>query len=182
MIFGQALGAGLCTYAYEKQSVNTSVQKLQQLLQAIAKLLGNENYGVTTADGKVGPSTTFALINLSLDGVAKIPVLNKVLDTVKRVPGTSEVLRNRSYFVKAMNAADCTGLADVASVYNTIISGANSIAPVLNAIVTAAPSTGIDPRFVVATLPADVRTITYPPGTVAIYEPAIGKYRLLIPA
>lgn len=193
----------------DSAAASQSVKDLQTVLNAIAAYTGGD-YGVGTPTGKVDHKTASALWKVVSDGVeglseANIPVLSQLVSTmdsiVSRIPIVGEAVSR----VRGCLDDRYGGVTDPCSfeaiwkgikLYDASWHQTNLVNPIRNAAAQAhsvlkpvadrlrpSGATPTTPLVKVATLiPGLVATGGYPPGTVAIRDPILGKYRLIAPA
>jgi len=182
MIFGQTMQPQpQFREAHDWSLRYPSVATLQSLLLAISHLVGRDGINPGRTDGVLNFKTAWALRNVVKHGIAQIPVVGKITKVLGLVPeGPAKIAYGASDAVRdEVNQLVLTSAVEIASI----------LAPVklrLQSGSAPAPSSGgssYPSRFVVAHL-GPVKAggqIKYPPGTVAIRDPMIGKYRILYP-
>ncbi len=175
-----------------------ALSRLQKTLQAVAILFNDANYNPGRTDGVADFNTAWALASVAHDASVRIPgPLGDLLGTI-----TGLATRDRSYAMLAYSAApaEINGfVGDVADAVDQVLSeafsrlrglpGNQQTLEALRAIITGAPlppmpgvptAPTIPPRQIIRVFTP--RVDQYPAGTVAVRDPAVGKFRLLITA
>lgn len=193
MIFGHVIssrpyGSGFGDIVSE-QSVSEPVKNLQSIMTLIAGLMRQPDYSAhQDTPGKVGFYTASGLLAMAIDGVANIPVIKTFWNEVIGRVGADCVrdrMRSGIDVCNMENAWDLIKAGDPdwlkKNVIDPIRSGAASIKSALQAVADRIPKPtppgGIVPMQVVATFTPSA----YPPGTVGVRDPILGKYRLITP-
>lgn len=194
MIFGQTIGLG---GPIGDQVPSPAVKDMQNVMLAISKLLNEPDYDPKTIDGRVGLWTTSALYAMSHDLAGKgvnIPVIGEIINKLINFPGVEQglsCLRDREGDItdpcsfemiwKAIKLIDEKWL--VTHITTPIANGAVKINSVLKPLAERLPgaSSSGPPRAQHAGMVQMQLLPIYPKGTVAVRDPALGKYRLLSP-
>jgi len=174
-------------------SPTNAVKRMQQLLMVVAELTGDTKYRPCGVDGKVGKCTVFALVQVVRSGLAKIPVVSTILGTldtiIKNVPGVGgaldSILNDYGTYKYAMAGAEEIFPAETMEIYETVRDAANAVAPILEAVANKLQLPDFPGGMTTMQINPDAlvqQQITYPPGTVAVRDPLLGKYILLAPS
>jgi hypothetical protein len=193
------------------QTPSEAVKRVQRLMQSISALTATPDYDPSKdTPGKVGFYTASGLYAMSSDfvkkGVPAIPVVGgisgSIVNLLQTIPGVSDVaegiignvdhcLRDRRggisdpcSFEAAWDAIKLTAPDKLKQyVINPIRSGAASIDAYLKPIDDRLKSGGTPGAVAIQPLvmkwsPSGVQ---YPPGTVGVRDPILGKFRLIAP-
>lgn len=154
----------------------------------IAELTGDSKYSPCSVDGKVGKCTTFALVQVVRSGLAEIPLVSKLVGLLNRIPGVSTVLNNYTAYSYAVDAAELGYEDELMDIYETVRDGIEAVNPILEAVANRLHLPDVPgatrPGMVTMQIAPGVQMQqqqSYPPGTVAVRDPLLGKYILLAP-
>lgn len=187
MIIGSTLRGDVVS----DQPATAGVRLMQDAMIALSRAKNDPNFAknMTSSDGKVGARTVYSLIKISQAGLGAIPVIGGVLNSTVGLP-LKAAAWNYEVFTSAWNAArDSYGSDLLTYVIQPIASAAaainTSIGSILRSIVpqTTPPSTTPPSTSWLTTVGPIKATyeIHYPPGTVGVRNPLIGKFHILIP-
>lgn len=199
MIIGSTFGvAKPSPHIIDNQVDNQAVRQMQAVMILLKNATGNQEFArFSTPDGKVGARVVWGLYQITKKGVAQIPVLGTVVNSIVNTATSIIPLVNLNKyestasspgpgFTELWNAA-LTFESDWlwSNVVNPIIDGAAAISSKLDSALSglntgSGSGSGTNWLTTVAPVAATYQT-HYPPGTVGVRNPLIGKYHILIP-
>jgi hypothetical protein len=179
---------------------SSDIKKLQETFKAIQTKTGDKGFNPGTVDGTMRKETVFALV-YTVNKVKGAPGISDLFNLINKIPKAGffidfvidRVGDNRGAMDIAWSAMELASAGTQKSVMDFVANNASAFAKAaalvgvfLGAATGTAPLPGTFTTFSPTGIQKLAPTIpgvgTFPPGSVAVRDPALGKYRIVTPA